>query len=251
MKDTAVVVLAAGKGKRMHSDTAKVLHEILGRPMVEYLLDTLKTLNFTRTIIIIGHQANRVRQRLSSYGRDLEFVLQDQQLGTGHAVMVAEKTLAGLEGNILVVAGDVPFLSARTISELILVHERERAAATVLSSIPPDPTGYGRIVRIPKTNLVDRIVEHKEAGPDELAIVEINTGTFCFDSRHLFSALKEIKDDNAQKEYYLTDVMAILRQKQLKTAVHMTDDSDEALGVNSAEQKAQLEAKFAHRRTKE
>lgn len=247
MKNIAVVILAAGKGKRMKSDLAKVLHPVFERPMIEQLLKTLSKIKFDRTIIVIGYQADKVKSALSTYGNKLEFILQKRQLGTGHAVMACEEALNQFKGEILVLAGDVPFLSSETITSLIKTHQQEKAAATVLSSIPPNPTGYGRIVRIPDTDLVDKIVEHKDATEKERKIKEINTGTFCFDSRYLFKALHEVKDDNRQKEYYLTDVMEILRRSGLKTAVYLTKDADEVLGINSLEQLADLESRYTKR----
>lgn len=245
MDNIVAVVLAAGKGKRMKSDLPKVLHPLLGRPLIEYLVDTLISLSIKRIVIVVGHRADLVQQALAAYHGRVEFVLQERQLGTGHAVMMAEKALAGFTGDILVLNGDVPFLSAATIERLVALHRREKAAATVLSAIPPDPTGYGRIVRIAGGNQVDRIVEHKDAGPEELNIGEINSGTFCFDSGLLFSALHDVKDDNSQKEYYITDVMAILRRQGRKAAAYLTENPDEALGVNSADQLADLERRFA------
>ena len=244
MSNLAAVIMAAGKGKRMKSDLPKVLHEMLGRPMIKFVLDTLISLNINKIIVVIGHQADLVRDSLEEYKGKIEFALQAEQKGTGHAVQMAEEALAGFDGDILVLSGDVPFLSAATISSLIDVHRTEKAAATVLSSIPPSPKDYGRIVRQPGTNLVDYIVEEKDASDEEKKIGEINTGTFCFDSRYLFDSLSQIKDNNAQGEYYLTDVMAILRRRGLKTAICLTDNSDEALGVNDNNQKAALEAKF-------
>jgi len=245
MSNISAVILAAGKGKRMKSDLPKVLHEMLGRPMIELVLNTLMSLDINDIYVIIGHRAEKVKEALKDYDDKIEFVLQERQLGTGHAVQMAEKALTGFEGEVLVLAGDVPFLSAQTISGLIDTHRKEKAAATVLSSCPPDPANYGRVVRKPGTNLVDYIVEHKDASDKEKEIGEINTGTFCFDNRYLFDALGEIGADNAQGEYYLTDIMEILRRRGLKTAVYMTDNPDEALGVNSVEQKEALEAKFA------
>lgn len=247
MNDIVAVILAAGKGKRMKSDLPKVLHPLFGRPLIEHLVDTLISLSVKRIVIVVGHRAELVQQALAKYHGQVEFVLQKEQLGTGHAVLVTEPTLAGFAGDLLVLNGDVPLLSAETIKRLITLHRQEKAAATVLSAVPPDPTGYGRIVRIAGGNLVDRIVEHKDAGPEELKIGEINSGTFCFDSRLLFSALHDVKDDNSQKEYYITDVMAILRRQGRKAAACMTEDPDEALGVNSAEQLADLERRFAAR----
>jgi len=247
MKNIAVVVLAAGKGKRMKSDLPKVLHPILGRPLIEYLLDTLLDIEIGRIAVVIGYQADLVKKSLATYQGKIEFVLQEEQLGTGHAVMMAEPTLKDFDGDILVLAGDVPFLSRETIVNLVETHRKEKAAATVLSSKPPDPAGYGRIIRRGLTNLVEKIVEHKDATDDEKTVGEINTGTFCFQAGPLFEALKKIKNDNSQKEYYLTDVMEILRREGRKAAVYLTDDSDEGLGVNSVEQLADLEQRFVSR----
>jgi UDP-N-acetylglucosamine diphosphorylase/glucosamine-1-phosphate N-acetyltransferase len=245
MNELAAIILAAGKGKRMNSDLPKVLHEMLGRPMIELVLDTLISLNINKIYTVVGFEAEKIKEALKSYENKTEFVLQTEQRGTGHAVQMAEKALADFKGEILVLAGDVPFLSAETITNLIEVHRRAKAAATVLSSIPPDPKNYGRIVRKPGTDLVDRIVEDKDATDEEKKIGEINTGTFCFDSRYLFDSLREIRNDNSQGEFYLTDIMEVLHRRGLKAAVCLTDNSDEALGVNSIEQKAALEKKFS------
>ncbi len=245
MDKLAAVVMAAGQGKRMNSDLPKVLHEFFGRPMVAYVIDTLLSLGITDIYVVIGHQAEKVREALVPYLEKIEFVMQAEQKGTGHAVLMTEPYLRDFDGDILVLSGDVPFLSGETIMNLIEVHRREEAAATVLSSIPEDPENYGRIIRVPGTDLVSYIVEDKDATVDEKKIEEINTGTFCFDNRYLFDSLKEIEDNNSQKELYLTDIMGILRRKGLKTAVCLTDNSDEALGVNKPEQKAALEKKFA------
>lgn len=245
MKNIAAVVLAAGKGKRMNSDQPKVLHRIFGQPMIEHLLRTVTSLSIVKIVVVVGHQAELVKSALAHYGDGLDFVLQTEQHGTGHAVLVTENELADFEGDILVMAGDAPFLSAKTIENLVEVHHREKAAATVLSAVPSDAAGYGRVVRLPDSNLVDFIVEHKDATVEEKRIGEINSGTFCFASRFLFEALREIKAENSQGEYYLTDVMKILRQKGHKAAVYRVEDADEVLGVNSNEQLAYLENRFA------
>jgi UDP-N-acetylglucosamine diphosphorylase/glucosamine-1-phosphate N-acetyltransferase len=249
MENIAAVVMAAGKGKRMKSDLPKVLHDVLGRPMIELVLNTLISLNINKIVVIIGYKAEMVKETLHGYNNKVDFVLQAEQLGTGHAVQMAEKALKGFIGDILVVSGDVPFLSAETIRNLIDIHRREMAGATVLSAIPTDATGYGRVVRISGTHQVDSIVEHKDATEEQRKIGEINSGTFCFDSRFLFDALREVKSDNLQKEYYLTDVMEILRRKGLKAAVCLTDNPDEVLGINSIEQKDDLESIFAKKRS--
>ena len=245
MNKVAAVVLAAGKGKRMKSDLPKVLHPIFGRPMIEVLLDTLISLKINKIVAVIGFKADEVKKALKDYQGKISYAIQAEQLGTGHAVLMAESELKGFVGDILVVAGDVPFLSSETIARLIDTHRKEQAAGTVLSSVPPDPTGYGRIIRKDGTSLVDYIIEHKDASEEQRRVREINTGTFCFDSRHLFDALREIRADNSQKEYYLTDVMAILHRKGLKAAVYKTDNPDEALGINSVDQMAELEVRFA------
>ena len=247
MKNVAAIILAAGKGKRMKSDLPKVLHQVLGRPMVEYLLDTIIPLSFNRIVLVVGHQAELVKKTLGKYEGQIDFVLQKKQLGTGHAVLMSEPALKGFSGDILVMLGDVPFLPIATIQRLIAVHRQEKAAGTVLSVILPDPAGYGRIVRAGSSNRIDRIVEDRDASEQEKQIKEINTGMFCFDSKLIFAALGKITADNSQGEYYLTDVMAILRRQGHTTAVCLTDNSDEALGINSAEQLADLENRFAKR----
>jgi bifunctional UDP-N-acetylglucosamine pyrophosphorylase/glucosamine-1-phosphate N-acetyltransferase len=248
MKQLAAIVLAAGKGRRMKSDLPKVLHEIKGRPLVTHVLETLDALTLSKIVVVIGYKADQVREVLKD--RSLEFVLQERQLGTGHAVLVTESIFQGFHGDILVLAGDVPFLTAKTLKVLLETHRREKAAATVLSAKPPDPAGYGRIIRVPGTDRVDYIVEDREASENERQIDEINTGTMCFDSANLFEALREVSADNSQGEYYLTDVIEILNRRKLTTAVCLTSDPVEAMGVNSAEQMAELEARVREKSPK-
>jgi bifunctional UDP-N-acetylglucosamine pyrophosphorylase/glucosamine-1-phosphate N-acetyltransferase len=243
--EKAAVVLAAGKGKRMKSDLPKVLHEIHGRPMICFLLDTLAVMEFDRVVLVIGHKAELVREALADY--PVQFVIQEQQLGTGHAVGMARPELSDFVGTTLVAAGDVPFLSQRSITELFEVHARTKAAATCLSAVFEDPTGYGRIVRKPGMDFLQAIVEHKDASPEVLKIREINTGTFCFDNRLLFEAIAQIGCNNAQKEYYLTDAVQILNAQGHPVSVVKADNPDEVLGVNSTEQLLYLANKFAPR----
>lgn len=241
----AAIVLAAGKGKRMKSDLPKVLHEINGQPMIRLLLDTLLPIGFDHLVIVIGHKAELVREALTGY--PVEFALQEQQNGTAHAVSMTREYLAGFEGTTLVAAGDVPFLSRRSIDHLFEVHHRTKAAATCLSAVFDDPTGYGRIIRRPGTDLIEAIVEHKDASPEELTIKEINTGTFCFDNRLMFDAISEIDCDNAQREYYLTDAVKILHGKGYPVSVVKAANPDEVRGINSADQLQYLAEKFAAR----
>jgi len=239
----AAIILAAGKGKRMKSDLPKVLHTIHGRPMIKILLDRLLAMEFDKLVVVIGHKAELVRKELAGY--PVSLVLQEKQLGTGHAVEMTREVMAGFDGTTLVAAGDVPFLSRRSIERLFEVHRRTGAAATCLSAIFDDPGGYGRIIRDGASDFLKAIVEHKDATPEQLAIREINSGTFCFDNRLLFEAVGQIGCDNAQGEYYLTDAVEILHRRGLPVAVVTADDPDEVRGVNSAEQLETLARHFA------
>ena len=242
MIEKAVVVLAAGKGKRMKSDLPKVLHLIHGRPMISRLLDTLIPLGFKHLIAVIGHKGEMVKEELSS--RQVEFVWQREQLGTGHAVMMAEDNLKDFDGITLVAAGDVPFLSAASINRLLEVHQKTRASATCLSAVFDDPTGYGRIIREGVSDKLVDIVEHADASDEIRSIGEVNSGTFCFDNRALFESLESIDQDNAQGEYYLTDVVKIMNNKGLRVSVTPALNPDEVLGVNSLDQLEELAKKF-------
>lgn len=244
-KDRAVILLAAGKGKRMKSDLPKVLHEIEGRPMIRWLLDTLVPMNFDRLIAVIGHGGDLVKQALKDYS--VEFVWQHDQLGTGHAVKMAKEAMAGFDGTTLVAAGDVPFLSRESIEKLFELHDRTGAVATCLSAVFPDPTGYGRIIRDGVSDRLKDIVEHKDASEEIRKIREINSGTFCFDTRELFQAIERIGKDNAQGEYYLTDVVKIFHSNGLTVSVVSADNPDEVRGVNSVDQLGELARKFAEK----
>jgi len=238
----AAIILAAGKGERMNSDRAKVLHEINGRPMIAILMDTLGGMNLEKIIVVIGHQGEEVKMALAN--NNVEFVWQKEQLGTGHAVMMAEPALFGFIGTTLVALGDVPFLSLSTIENLFSVHEKTRAAATCLSADFSDPTGYGRVIRKDKTDILMKIVEHNDASLTELRITEINSGTFCFNNYELFKLLKKIGTDNSQGEYYLTDVIKLMYDNGLRVSVVKAENPDEVRGINSLEQLQELEMKF-------
>jgi bifunctional UDP-N-acetylglucosamine pyrophosphorylase/glucosamine-1-phosphate N-acetyltransferase len=239
----AAVILAAGKGKRMKSDLPKVLHPIHGRPLIRYLLDRFMPIGFNPLVLVVGHKAEMVREELADY--NVKFVLQAEQLGTAHAVQMAEPVLGSFDGTTLVAAGDVPFLSRETVENLFEIHARTKAAATCLSAVFDDPTGYGRIVRRPGTDFIKDIVEHKDASPEILRIQEINSGTFCFDNKLLFETIREIGCDNAQGEYYLTDAVKILHGKGYPVAVVKASNPDEVRGVNSLDQLELLARKFA------
>lgn len=240
----AAIILAAGKGKRMKSDLPKVLHEINGVPMIKMLLDRLIKMSFDKIVVVIGHKGEMVERELTDY--PVRFVWQREQLGTGHAVMMARDELGGFDGTTLVAAGDVPFLSSRSIDGLFEIHRNTGAAATCLSAIFADPTGYGRILRQPGTDRLTAIVEHKDASDEIRRINEINSGTFCFDNRLLFDVIQEIGSDNAQGEYYLTDAVKLLHDRGLVVSVAVAEDPDEVRGVNSVEQLEELARRYGH-----
>jgi bifunctional UDP-N-acetylglucosamine pyrophosphorylase/glucosamine-1-phosphate N-acetyltransferase len=228
MSNTYAIVLAAGQGTRMKSDLYKVLHPVCGKPMVAHVIDNIKKLEAKRIVTIVGHGAEQVEQTL---GAKSEYVLQEEQLGTAHAVGQAESALGNLEGTTIVVCGDTPLIRSETMEALIAHHNESGAKATILTANADDPTGYGRIVR-GEDGQVLRNVEHKDATDDELVVTEINTGTYCFDNKSLFETLKKVNNDNAQGEYYLPDVIGILQAEGARVSAHVTNDFSETLGVN-------------------
>ena len=243
---TAAIILAAGKGKRMNSDLPKVLHEVNGKPLVQMLLENLAPVGLDRTIVVIGHKGELVQEALKDM--PVEFVWQHEQKGTGHAVQMAEKALNGFDGTVLVATGDAPFLRAETVKNLFAIHEKNKAAATCLSAEFDDPTGYGRIIRKDDTDILLEIVEHNDASDEIRKIREINSGTFCFDSRQMFKALREVGDDNAQNEFYLTDTIKIIQSWNLTCAVVKADDPLEAVGINSVRQLDEAETEYSKRK---
>ncbi|WP_027092137.1 bifunctional UDP-N-acetylglucosamine diphosphorylase/glucosamine-1-phosphate N-acetyltransferase GlmU [Cohnella thermotolerans] len=222
------IVLAAGQGKRMKSKLYKVLHPVCGKPMVSHVLDAVKKASCERAVVIVGHGAEAVQAHL---GDAAEYALQAEQLGTGHAVLQAKEQLGEVDGVAVVVCGDTPLVSAETLEALIALHEREGAAATIMTAELESPTGYGRLVRGANGEVL-RIVEQKDCTAEEAAIREINTGTYCFDNRKLFAALAQVTNENAQGEYYLTDVIGILQRQGERISAYKTADPAEAIGVN-------------------
>lgn len=228
MSNRYAVILAAGQGTRMKSKLYKVLHPVCGKPMVQHVVDQVQMLNIEEMVTIIGHGAEQVKAQL---GETSSYALQEEQLGTAHAVMQAGSRLAGKEGVTIVVCGDTPLMKAETMEALFKHHEDTNAKATILTARIADPTGYGRIVRNDH-GLVEKIVEHKDATEAERTINEINTGTYCFDNIALFDALKHVSNDNVQGEYYLPDVIEILKNQGEAVSAYQTNDLDETLGVN-------------------
>jgi len=238
MNDLAVIILAAGKGTRMKSDLPKVFHEILGEPMLTYVLDSVAELKPQKTLLVVGHKRDLIMDYYKD--RDLKFVIQDEQLGTGHAVVMAKPYLDDFSGTVLVLAGDVPLLSAKTLKGLLDFHQKNKATATDLTAVLDDAGNYGRIVRNQAGEIV-KIVEKKDASPEELKIKEINTGTFCFEAADLFWALAQVRPDNAQKEYYLTDTLEILRQAGKPIFAFTASDPSETVGINTKEELVAVE----------
>lgn len=236
--DVATLVLAAGQGTRMKSDLAKVLHPMAGRPLLAHVLRVLEELGVGRTLVVVGHQRERVREMFPS--EDLEWVVQAEQRGTGHAVMQAGPALAGFEGPLLVVCGDTPLLRAETLHKLIEGHKASGAAVTVLSMRLPDPTGYGRVVRADGDRIA-AIVEHRDATPEQRKIDEVNSGIYVFDYAALAGVLGRLSSHNDQGEFYLTDTVALLLRDGKKTAVVCADDFRELCGINTPEQLAEAE----------
>ena len=228
MTNTYAVVLAAGQGTRMKSKTYKVLHPVCGKPMVSHVIDHINGLGADRIVTVVGFGAELVEEEV---GDRSEFVLQEEQLGTGHAVQQAEGLIGDLDGTTIVVCGDTPLITPETMEALVAHHNETDAKATILTAYAQDPTGYGRVIR-DESGHVLRIVEQKDASEAEKQIKEINTGTYCFDNRTLFETLRKVENDNAQGEYYLPDVFGILQTEGETIAAYATADFEETLGVN-------------------
>ncbi len=236
MKNRYVVVLAAGQGTRMKSKLFKVMHPVMGRPMVGHVVHAALEADASEVITITGHGAETIKDYL---GDKSQFVYQEEQLGTAHAVMQAKDLLEGKEGTTLVLSGDTPLLRAETLQELMAYHEEEGAKATILTALADDPFGYGRVIRA-EDDSVSKVVEEKDASSEERLVQEINTGTYCFDNQALFNALERVNNDNAQGEYYLPDVLEILKNDAEKVGAFRLENMEEALGVN--DRKALAEA---------
>jgi len=242
-----VVVLAAGMGKRMKSELPKVLHPLLGRTIVGHVLATVReALDDAQIVVVVGRGAERVTEHVAEVAPGAGTALQDEQRGTGHAVRIALETVPDITGTVVVLNGDIPMLGAATLRELVATHEAAGAAATLLTAEVADPTGLGRVLRGPDGS-VDRIVEHRDATPDELAVREINAGAYAFDEVALRDALAKISTDNDQGEEYLTDVAGLLVAAGQPVHAHRTDDPDETLGCNDRAELAALRARLRDR----
>jgi bifunctional UDP-N-acetylglucosamine pyrophosphorylase / glucosamine-1-phosphate N-acetyltransferase len=242
----AVVILAAGEGKRMKSSRSKLLHEIAGHSMLSYAVTAATTMQPQHIIVVIGHLRDQVAAHLAEIAPHVLTAVQEQQLGTGHAVQVALDQLADLTGDVIVTMGDVPMLTGETLAALLLQHRASRVAATVLTAQVPDPTGYGRILR-GADGMVTSIVEHRDADDMEREITEINSGIYAFDAAALRSALTELAPSNDQGELYLTDVLAVLREAGKPVGAYVIDDLWQTEGVNDRIQLSRMNAELNRR----
>jgi len=234
----AAVVLAAGKGTRMRSELPKVLFPLSGRPLIDHVLDAVEEVGFSRVVVVVGFRHEEVRRTLA--GRDVEFALQEPQLGTGHAAQCAESHLDGFAGDEVILAGDVPLIRPATLTRLLRVHRDKGADVTVLTARVPDPTGYGRILRDPDGS-VRAIVEEKDCTEEERRVDEINSGIFAFRRAFLVAALPRLRTDNRQKEYYLTDTVEMACREGRPVHAVLVDDPREVAGVNTREQLEEAE----------
>ncbi len=242
-----IVVLAAGKGTRMKSALPKVLHRAAGLPLLDRVLASAGALAPESVVVVIGHQTEQIQAHLT--GRGVQTAIQEPQLGTGHALLQAEPFLKGKTGTVLLLSGDVPLLRPATVQALVRHHIAQRAAATVLTAVVPEPAGYGRIVR--EDGSISAIVEHKDASAGQRAIAEINSGVYAFDLAPLFPALRQIGSSNAQGEYYLPDLVRVFRGQGLPVETVSLQDPLEILGVNSRKELAQVSAILRDRKNDE
>jgi bifunctional UDP-N-acetylglucosamine pyrophosphorylase/glucosamine-1-phosphate N-acetyltransferase len=246
MKNFSAVILAAGAGTRMRSSLPKVIHKLSGEPLIKWVIHSVSALKPDGIILVLGRGAEAVEKYLSE--SDVKTVYQKEQLGSGHALMQAEKVLGNYEGDVLVVSADVPLIKSSTLSSLVDNNKKTGASVTVLAAKVENPSGYGRIVR--NDGFLEKIVEEKDATPAEKRIKEINSGIYCFD-KNLWKALSKIKSDNAKKEYYITDAVAILKEFGRKVSLVMIKDNYEVRGINNKEELSQAESILKGRKIKE
>lgn len=229
----STIILAAGKGKRMKSDLPKVLHPLLGKPMIHYVIETAQAIGSTQVVLVIGHEKERVIE--ATKNMNVNYAFQTEQLGTGHAVLQTYAMFKKYDGYILVLSGDVPLLRTETLQKLIDLQQEKDSLASLLTTYMPDPTGYGRIVRDHR-GYVSQIVEHKDANEEIRKINEINVGIYVFKSRSLFETLPLLSNNNSQGEYYLPDIIKIYVERGEKVAALPSEDIEETHGINDVDQ---------------
>ena len=233
----AAIILAAGKGTRMNSDLPKVLHEVSGKPMVGWVVDACKTAGADRIILVVGHGAEVVKEQISG----CEFVLQEPQLGTGHAALVCKDVLSDFDGDILILGGDGPLLRTSTIDSMMSLHYQENAHGTLATSVIPDPTGYGRIVRDEKDKF-QAIIEHKNATQEQLEIQEVYPSYAVFNASALWDALDRLVPNELTNEYYLTEIPRMMKEDGLTIEIVNAVDPEDILSINTPEQLAEVES---------
>jgi len=234
------IILAAGEGTRMRSKKPKVLHQICGCPIIEYVIRAACEVSDDLPVVVVGHKSEEIKQYL---GERVRYAYQPQPLGTGHAVMMVKSVLKDAAGYVVILAGDVPLIRGSTLQQMVQHAVLGGYGAVVLSAVVDDPTGYGRIIRNERGDL-ERIVEHKDATEEQQQIKEINSSVYCFDTQLLFSCLDKLDNRNSQGEYYLTDVIEIMRRQGAKVGVLMAQDADEVLGINNRIQLAEVDRKM-------
>lgn len=237
----ATIIMAAGKGTRMKSNLPKVLHIVDDKPMLIHVIDLARQLNSERIINILGHKKDLVIEAIAS--ENVEYVIQEPQLGTGHAVQQTYPLLKDFDGDVLVLSGDVPLLRKSTIDKMLKIHREADNGATVLTAIFENPHGYGRVIR-KKNDTLDYIIEEKDCNDKQRKIKEINAGIYIFKSKELFPALNKIKNDNKQNEYYLPDTLKYIAKAGQSIALHITSEPIEISGVNTVEQLRELNLIF-------
>ena len=237
MSNLAAIVLAAGKGTRMKSDTVKVMHPLGGRPLVFWPVKIAREAGASNIVIVVGHQSEKVRDFFSGH-KDIRFATQEEQLGTGHAVACARGPLTGFNGKVLILCGDVPLIRAETIKAMLQHHEKHSATVSVLTARMPNPFGYGRIVK-DQAGFVQQIIEEKDASASERLITEVNSGIYCVNADFLNNAVASLNNDNAQGEYYLTDIIKNAVDCGLACISFPVGDAIEVMGVNDRVQLAE------------
>lgn len=237
MQSLKIIILAAGKGTRMKSDTPKVLHKVCGKPVLQYVLDVARALGSLKTYIVVGHKGGSVKKYIP---QGLMTVEQPELLGTADALRRAEKHLKGYHGDLLVLCGDTPLLDKKTVRDIVRKHKKTKAVCTLLTAVVPDPYGYGRIIRDGKGGVI-AIREEKDATVQERGIPEINVGVYCFQNHALFNALRDVRINKKKKEFYLTDVIDVFFNRLFKIESVQTKDPSEGLGINTREDLAVAE----------
>ncbi|MDR3307044.1 MAG: bifunctional UDP-N-acetylglucosamine diphosphorylase/glucosamine-1-phosphate N-acetyltransferase GlmU [Endomicrobium sp.] len=249
MKNFSAVILAAGAGTRMKSSLPKVMHTLSGKPLIKWVIDSVSSLKPDNIVVLLGHGAKKVEQYLSDINvKNLKIIYQKERLGSAHAVMQAAKFLENYSGNILVLSGDVPLIKKATLASLIKKNQKANSSVAVLAAKVANPFGYGRIVK--KDGFLERIVEEKDASIAEKQINLINSGIYCFD-KNLWKALSKVKPNNAKKEYYVTDTVAILKSMDKNASLTVTKDENEVKGINNRLELSRAESLLKDRKIKE